>query len=69
MTTVAQGIRWLYDTANLKPEGISYVIVNGEIVVENGKLTGSTPGRLVRRSWEIPGNTTALLELYERRFH
>ncbi|MGQ9619303.1 MAG: N-acyl-D-amino-acid deacylase family protein, partial [Candidatus Aminicenantia bacterium] len=31
------------------PEGIKYVIVNGEIVVENNKHTGKLPGMLIKR--------------------
>jgi len=31
------------------PEGIEYVIVNGVIVVENGKHTGKLPGKVLRR--------------------
>ena len=30
-------------------EGIEYVVVNGEIVVRNGKYTGSLPGKLLRK--------------------
>jgi N-acyl-D-amino-acid deacylase len=30
------------------PEGIEYVIVNGQVVVERGKHTGATPGRAIR---------------------
>ena len=29
------------------PKGISHVIVNGEIVVENEKYNGSTPGQMI----------------------
>ena len=29
-------------------EGIQYVIVNGQVVLENGKHTGATPGRALR---------------------
>jgi N-acyl-D-aspartate/D-glutamate deacylase len=29
------------------PEGIEYVIVNGEIVVDHGKITGKLPGRIL----------------------
>ena len=32
------------------PEGIDYVMVNGEICVENGQFTGRTAGRVLRRS-------------------
>ena len=32
------------------PKGIEYDFVNGEVVVENGKHTGATPGRIVKRS-------------------
>ena len=31
------------------PEGIDYVIVNGHVVIENGKNTGALPGRALRR--------------------
>ena len=31
------------------PVGIDYVIVNGEVVIENGTNTGATPGRALRR--------------------
>jgi len=37
------------------PEGIHYVIVNGKVVVENGTLTGEKSGRVIRRSWTVPG--------------
>jgi N-acyl-D-amino-acid deacylase len=30
-------------------EGISFVIVNGALVLENGKLTGAKPGKVLRR--------------------
>jgi len=53
---------------DLPPEGIRYVIVNGQVVVEEGELTGNTPGRLIRRTWTIPGDTEAVLALYEERF-
>jgi len=37
------------------PEGTDYVIVNGSIVVDHGELTGEKPGRVIRRTWAIPG--------------
>jgi N-acyl-D-aspartate/D-glutamate deacylase len=32
------------------PGGIEYVLVNGVPVVEGGKHTGATPGRVLRRA-------------------
>lgn len=31
------------------PEGINYVLVNGEVVIENGEHTGKLPGKVLRR--------------------
>jgi N-acyl-D-amino-acid deacylase len=31
------------------PKGIEYVLVNGKLVVEKGKHTGATPGKIVKR--------------------
>ena len=30
-------------------EGIEYVIVNGQVVLDGGKPTGAKPGRAIRR--------------------
>jgi N-acyl-D-aspartate/D-glutamate deacylase len=38
------------------PAGIHHVLVNGVVVVEGQDLTGEKPGRVVRRTWTIPGN-------------
>ncbi len=35
---------------NLYPEGIEYVLVNGELVVDNGKRTEVFPGKAVLRT-------------------
>jgi N-acyl-D-amino-acid deacylase len=40
--------RSTYDDPNQKPEGIHYVVVNGEIAVDHGKLLGATSGRVLR---------------------
>jgi len=37
------------------PIGLPYVIVNGKLVVNNGQLTGETPGEAIRRTWTVPG--------------
>jgi hypothetical protein len=44
------------------------VIVNGQIVVDEGELTGKTPGRLIRRTWKISGNTKDVIALYNKLF-
>jgi N-acyl-D-amino-acid deacylase len=41
--------RATYDDPHQYPEGISCVIVNGQVVVERGTLTGARPGRVLRR--------------------
>jgi len=52
----------------LPPEGIDYVIVSGQVVVDHGQLTGVTPGKVIRRTWKIRGNTEAVLTQYDQRF-
>jgi N-acyl-D-amino-acid deacylase len=38
-----------YEDPRSYPEGIPYVLVNGELVVDDGSHTGATPGRALRR--------------------
>ncbi len=38
-----------YIDSRIYPEGIEYVLVNGEIVVNEGKHTGKLPGQVLRR--------------------
>jgi len=38
-----------YDDPRSFPEGIPYVIVGGQLVVDGGRHTGATPGRALRR--------------------
>ncbi len=66
--TVRHLAEWVGDTQELAPEGINYVIVNGQVVVEEGELTGATPGKLIRRTWRVPGNTTELIAIYDQLF-
>lgn len=66
--TIVDRAGWVDGTTNQKPDGISHVIVNGQVVVENNQLTGVTPGRLVRRTWKIPGNTADVLSLWKRNY-
>jgi N-acyl-D-amino-acid deacylase len=42
--------RATYEAPFQYPEGIAYVIVNGQVVLEEGKHTGARPGRALRRS-------------------
>jgi N-acyl-D-aspartate/D-glutamate deacylase len=48
--------------------GIKHVIVGGELVLNNGEITGATPGKLIRRTWEIKGDSQALIKLWAQRF-
>jgi N-acyl-D-aspartate/D-glutamate deacylase len=38
-----------YNRPEQYPEGIPYVLVNGELVVDSGETTGSLPGRALRK--------------------
>ena len=39
--------RATYEQPNLAPLGIDYVLVNGQLVMENGKHTGARPGKVI----------------------
>lgn len=65
--TIIDRAGWVDGTINQKPDGISHVIVGGEVVVENNQLTGATPGRLIRRTWTIPGNTGDIVSLFQEK--
>ena len=39
-----------YSNTDIKCEGIEYVIVNGQVVYHDKKLTGLYPGRLIRHN-------------------
>lgn len=41
--------RATYEQPTLLAEGMHYVLVNGALAVENGRYTGATPGRVLRR--------------------
>jgi len=36
--------------------GIPYVIVNGVLAVDKGELTGAKAGKIIKRTWKIPGD-------------
>ena len=36
-----------YERPTEYPEGIDYVLVNGVVVVENGRHTGAKPGKVI----------------------
>jgi N-acyl-D-amino-acid deacylase len=38
-----------YNNPTVSPEGIEYVLVNGQVVVEHGRHTGALPGMILRR--------------------
>ena len=39
--------RSTYEQPDLTPDGIDYVLVNGQVVVEHGKHTGARPGKVI----------------------
>jgi N-acyl-D-aspartate/D-glutamate deacylase len=39
-----------YDEPRRYPDGIEYVVVNGELVVDAGRHTGALPGRALRHT-------------------
>jgi N-acyl-D-amino-acid deacylase len=43
-----------YDDPNRLSEGMQYVLVNGVPVIENGKMTGALPGRVLRGGGYAP---------------
>ncbi len=46
LDTIEDTATWADPTA--KPKGIEYVIVNGELVLDEGRHTGTTPGHVLR---------------------
>jgi N-acyl-D-amino-acid deacylase len=39
--------RATFQEPTLAPEGIDYVLVNGQVVIDQGKHTGAKPGRIL----------------------
>lgn len=39
-----------YEEPNQRPKGIHYVLVNGEVAAEHGRITGATSGKVMRRT-------------------
>ncbi len=44
-----------YEAPHAYPEGIPHVVVNGVPVVRDGKVTGETPGQVIRGGSGVPG--------------
>src|SRR5262249_612102 len=40
--------RSTFDEGNLPAEGVSHVWVNGRLVLDDGRMTGDTPGRAIK---------------------
>jgi N-acyl-D-amino-acid deacylase len=51
--TIINGSTYL--EPGIPSRGIPYVIVNGKLAVEKGKLTGATAGKVVKRDWKVKG--------------
>lgn len=51
-----------YENPNQYAEGIRYVIVNGQLVLDDGKMTGALPGRVLRGpAWAAPYQRAGLV--------
>ena len=44
-----------YEEPALYPEGVEYVIVNGQLVIERGEHAGCLPGKVLRHEPENNG--------------
>ncbi|BCS32467.1 D-glutamate deacylase [Luteitalea sp. TBR-22] len=47
--------RATYEDASIPSAGIPWVVVNGEVVVDNGQVTAARPGRAIRAAVSTPG--------------
>jgi len=52
--TIMNGATFL--EPGIPSRGIPYVIVGGVVAVDQGKLTGSKSGKVIRRSWKVTGD-------------
>jgi dihydroorotase/N-acyl-D-amino-acid deacylase len=43
-----------FDNPNQLAQGMEFVLVNGVPVIENGKMTGALPGKVLRGAGHIP---------------
>lgn len=51
-----------YDDPRRYPDGIEYVIINGEVAVERGKQTAARAGQLLRRGQPVPSRSSSGIE-------
>jgi N-acyl-D-amino-acid deacylase len=49
-----------YKDVNQPSTGIPYVIVNGVLAVDNNQVTGATAGKIIKRTWKVPGDYARL---------
>jgi N-acyl-D-amino-acid deacylase len=43
-----------FDDPNRLSEGMEYVLINGVPVIENGRMTGALPGKVLRGTGYVP---------------
>jgi N-acyl-D-amino-acid deacylase len=43
-----------FDDPNRLSEGMEFVLINGVLVIENGKMTGALPGKVLRGAGYMP---------------
>jgi N-acyl-D-amino-acid deacylase len=61
--TIINGSTYL--EPGIPSRGIPYVIVNGVVAVDQGNLTGSKSGKVIRRNWKVTGDLPDLAHLPE----
>jgi N-acyl-D-aspartate/D-glutamate deacylase len=43
-----------FENLNQLSQGMDYVLVNGAPVIEQGKMTGALPGKVIRGAGQLP---------------
>ena len=56
--------RATFDTPHQFPVGISYVLVNGELVFANGQMTGARPGVALTKTLTIANRLRSASEIH-----
>jgi dihydroorotase/N-acyl-D-amino-acid deacylase len=50
-----------FEDPNQLSQGMEYVLVNGIPVIDQGRMTGELPGKVLRGAGYVPSGSTSLL--------